>query len=82
MEMLTGNSIGRMEKKRDLDWKIVPRYLPKSRVVYCAKKNGCYLPLPRARETNYRNFGLQVGPTALPFGEAGRAELWGDTRCH
>jgi hypothetical protein len=44
--------------------------------------NGYYLPLPRARETNYQNFGLQVGPTALRFGGAGRAELWGDTRCH
>jgi hypothetical protein len=38
--------------------------------------------VPRARETNYQNFGLQVDATALRFGGAGRAELWGDTRCH
>jgi hypothetical protein len=41
-----------------------------------------YLPLPRARETNYQNFWLQMDPTALRFGGAGRDERWGNTRCH
>jgi hypothetical protein len=76
------NSIGRMEEKGDLGRKIVPRNLSQSRVVYCAERNYYYLSFPGARETNYQNFGRQVDPTALSFGGARRAELWGDTRCH
>jgi hypothetical protein len=65
------NFIGRMEEKGDLGRKIVPTNLGQSRVVYCAARNYYYLPFPRARETNYQNFGLQVDPTALRFGGAG-----------
>jgi hypothetical protein len=51
-------------------------------MIYCTKKNTYWLPLPKVRETNYPSFGLQVDATALRFGGAGRAELWGDTRSH
>jgi hypothetical protein len=54
------NSVGRMEEKGDLGRKIVPTNLSQSRVVCCAERNYYYLPLPRARENNYQNFGLQV----------------------